>query len=383
MSTSGLIAVAHTMTPFYAVLDGSVRRHKKASATNPGSTSNGAAWSHNGLYLAIAHAFVPRLRVYSAADWTLQAGTPSLGGEARSVDFSPNNNFLAVAYSSSPNLAILNTADWTTVAGTPTIPGIAYSCRFNAAGTLLAVGHANSTAQTLTVINTSDWSVAQSLTLSNAGLGVSWSPDGSMLAASHNDGKRLTVFNTADWTVISATPDLAAIGTAHSCSFSPDGTTLAIAHGSGSRLTVLNVADWSVVTGTINPGGLGYSVDYAPDNRLAIAFDAFPWIMVLDKLGQNVLWEPGYLAGSPRGVRWSQMPLAGSLSGTVLNELEAPVQREVFAVRDSTKDVVATGLSDATTGAFSLSVPTSDGHTVLMKETAGRVKSLGGGVLPI
>lgn len=106
------------------------------------------------------------------------------------------------------------------------------------------------------------------LDLPGVGNGVSWSPDGGLLFATHAGGDGLTVVDTATHEVQAGWPTLPYTG--RGSSVSPDGTKLAIANGTvnfgvDSGFTVIDLATKAVESGWPIATDNGYDVAWSPD----------------------------------------------------------------------------------------------------------------------
>ena len=75
-----------------------------------------------------------------------------------------------------------------------------------------------------------------------------FSPDGTLLAVSHNSSPYITIYNTSTWAKL-ANPSTLPTGNATGCAFSPYGSLLAVAHYSSPYITVYNTSTWAAESG--------------------------------------------------------------------------------------------------------------------------------------
>jgi WD40 repeat protein len=102
---------------------------------------------------------------------------------------------------------------------------------------------------------------------------LSYSPNGSLLAAGFGEGGCARVYNTGTWDVVSTFTPLP--NDCYFLKFSPDGTQLAVTYGSSSganSLIVYSTADWSVLTEKAASVGQFVNVEFLADSsRLLVA----------------------------------------------------------------------------------------------------------------
>ena len=223
-------------------------------ATLPSNIGNGASWSPDNRYLAIAHQTTPFVAIY---DW--DSGSPVKidnpgtmpTGTGNGASWSPDGRYLAIAHLVTPFVTIY---DWDT--GSPV--------KIDNPATLPP----------------------------NTGLGAAWSPDGRYLAVTHSSSPFVTIY---DWDSGSPVkidnPAILPAGDGNGASWSPVGRYLAIAHTTTPCVTIY---DWNtgspvkIDNPAILPANTGNDASWSPDGRyLAIAHSTSPFVTIYDGYGYN------------------------------------------------------------------------------------------------
>ncbi len=207
-------------------------------------TAGGAQESNVGLFVS-----------YSVGDWTLLPdASPMPSGDVESIAYNPVGTILAVGKSASPTIDIYDAATLTAIPGPPEPAGVVNYVIFNKAGTLLAFASGSN----VYIYNTSDWSLATTLTLPDVAEVLDFNYAGTLLAvgvSGFGGHDYLHIYNTSTWLPISGptSGDLPE-GWVYALDFSPDDALLAVGNHFGSirNLTIYNTATW----GTIIPTGV-------------------------------------------------------------------------------------------------------------------------------
>ena len=368
---SGNVAYAPIYSRIFQRLDNTYLTESAASlAYNPAGTK-----------LAAARSSSPYFRLLDGETLASESGLPALPGVVRDFAWSPDGTRLAIAHENSKRWSLLDVAakslitvsrDYTGWA----INGIAYSPD----GTKIAVSGFDF--GKLEILNAADGTLLQTLTNRSGGIGqgCAWSPDGSMVVQGHNASPGMTVWETTGWTQVAAAPSLGT--TATRMSWSPDGAYIAFCLAASPWFRVVRVSDWSIVSGTFAPGIATQDVAYSPLGEIALAYNAAPYSRVLSADGTTTTWTPSPLMVAPTRVAWSPAAALKSIGGTVVDDNDAPIVRELLLMHGATKAIVGSTTS-AADGSYSIDTPYSDGHTVLLVESTGRVQALGGGLIPL
>lgn len=196
------------------------------------------------------------------------------------LSFSHDGSYLAVAHAASPYLSIYKQSGlvFSKLANPSSIPDAAGKCvAFNHDSSLLVIGHAAS--PYVTVYSRSGDTFTKLSALPSPPTGavnaVTFSPDGSLLAVSGSGAKMVSVYSVAG-TTFTKLPDLPSLpgGTAQDAAFSPDGLHFAIGSSlspylvlyavSGETFTLLPAQTWM-------PAATGNAVKFSPNSgHLAI-----------------------------------------------------------------------------------------------------------------
>src|SRR3989344_3887844 len=173
----------------------------------PTGTGNGASFSPDNTYLAIAHACTPYVTIYkrSGDTFTKLANPATLPtGIGKGASFSPDNTYLAISHDSTPYVTIYRRSGdtFTKLANPATLP-------------------------------------------TGIGKGASFSPDNTYLAIAHTLSPNVTIYKgSGDTFTKLANPATLPIGTGNGASFSPDNTYLAIAHTLSPNVTIYKGSGW-------------------------------------------------------------------------------------------------------------------------------------------
>lgn len=219
--------------------------------TPPSGTGVDCRFSPNGAYLAVTYGASPYLVVYDTSTWsavTLSSGLPN--APIGVIGWSPDSSMLAVTNTTtSPYLTIYNSADWSKVNFTPA--GACQCAAFSPDGTRLFLGTpSDSTAGTVRVYNTADWSLT---TIGFTQMGgptndVCYSPDGTLIAIAHKNGTQLSVYDVTGATWVKKTLSVNPTSESRGVSFSPDGSLLAVSMLPTPYFRLYRVSDWGVET---------------------------------------------------------------------------------------------------------------------------------------
>ncbi|MFC3662920.1 WD40 domain-containing protein [Modicisalibacter luteus] len=149
--------------------------------------------------------------------------------------------------------------------------------QFSPDGSLLAMTHdAGTTTKYVMVQSTADWSQVADLATDGFVEAIAFSADGSLLAVT-TTASHLYVFNTADWTqVVDIT--LMAGSQANALAFSPDGTMLAVGIYDPA-ITLYETSGWTLVAGTptLASGDYVTAITFSPDGKqLAVGHSSSP-----------------------------------------------------------------------------------------------------------
>lgn len=238
------------------------------------------------------------------------------------MDRSPDGSKIAVGHSGSPYLTVFNTSNWSTVTLGTAVGSSVSGVAFSPSGGHLAVGI--SSYPYICVYETATWTKITALSpMGGNGAALAWSPDGSTLVAVYFGGANLTAYRTDTWAVLTGTPSLPAAG--KGVSFSPDGTHVLVTHA------------------VVAPGGPTFS-----------AYKRSDWSLDLTYL--SALRASSYSDSHTACNVETYTSAARFLRGTVRDDAGDPAARVVRVYRRSDAALVATTVSDATTGEYEISV---------------------------
>ena len=163
-----------------------------------------------------------------------------------------------IANSSSNTVSVINTA---TNAVTATIAVGANPNGVSVSPDGSKVYVANKTGNSLTVLNTATNGVTATVTVESNPYGISVSPDGSKVYVANEGSNSVSVINTVTNSVIANV----AVGTApYGISVSPDGSKVYVANKVSNNVSVINTTTNSV-TATVAVGSFPYGISVSPD----------------------------------------------------------------------------------------------------------------------
>ena len=94
--------------------------------------------------------------------------------------------------------------------------------------------------------------------------GVSYSPDGAILASTAKDGS-LKLYASSTFEEVAT---VAFSGGAMGCAFSPDGTSIAVPlHRDSDALAIVDTGSWSIRNSGLGTAGLNICVTWSPDGQ--------------------------------------------------------------------------------------------------------------------
>lgn len=282
MLTDGSAYLQSSYPALYAVVGAIFDPVKLTNpTTNPTAQGNGAAYSADSTYLAIAHTTSPFLSIYkrSGDSYTKLANPGTLPtGNGGGAAFSADGVYLAVAHDVSPFISIYKRAGdvFTKLANPATLPtSTGNDAAFSSDGTYLAVAHSAGGGRAVTIYKRSGdvfTKLADPDVLpSGNGFSVVFSPDTNYLILGGTGSTTLTAYKrTGD--AFAKLPDLSGLptGIPCTCAYSADGVYLA-APGSSNSATVLSIYKQTgdSFTKLSDPSGLpttgNYSVAFSPD----------------------------------------------------------------------------------------------------------------------
>ena len=213
----------------------------------PVALTNGAAFSPDGVYLAVAVNASPYVTIYKrSGDAFVKLSNPGTlpTGAARAVAFSPDGTYLSVAHFTSPFVTIYKrSGDTFTKLANPSLlpPDTGRGIAFSPSGEYLVVGH--STTPFVTIYKRAGDTfrkLANPDTMpTGAGYGVSFSSDNSYLAVSHDTTPYVTVYKRAGDTFMKLdNPSDLPSSNGRAATFSNSGLYLAVGHNSSPYVTM-------------------------------------------------------------------------------------------------------------------------------------------------
>lgn len=248
----------------------------------PTGVVNAAAFSPDGVYLAVAHATSPFVTIYKRNGNALtKLANPSTlpAGRGRGIGFSPDGVYLAVAHDTTPFLTIYKRSGdtFTKLANPSTLPANSGTgISFSPDGLYLAVSNATSSPFFAVYRRTGDAFAKMAdpslLPTGENGRAVSFSPDSRYLAvavASASSGG-LWVYRCEDSSLTRITSITAVLS---DVTFDKKGEHL---YGAGSAAPYVRAFRWNNevldeidLTGEA-AAGAGYGISVTPENRYAV-----------------------------------------------------------------------------------------------------------------
>ena len=287
------LAVAHSTTPFITIYkrSGDVFTKLDNPAELPAGIGRGCAFSADGVYLAVAHATTPFITIYKrSGDTFIKLANPGTlpTGNGKGCAFSADGVYLAVVCEVSPYITIYKrSGDVFNALGDPaTIPtGIGWGCAFSADGVYLAVAH--DTTPFITIYKRSGDTFTKlddpSALPTGIGHGCAFSADNLYLSVTHSTTPFVTNYKrSGDTFSIRTQPDTLPAGNAYGCAFSADGVYLAVAHNTIPFISIY-IHSGETFTKFTNPGTLpagdGRSCAFSVDGvSVAVAHYVTPFI---------------------------------------------------------------------------------------------------------
>lgn len=243
------LAFVTQIGPYPTVYDTSTWAQVALSTVSSG-TGVDCRFSPNGAYLAVTYTASPYLRVYDTSTWTAVTLSSGLPNEPIGVvGWSPNSAMLAVTNTTtSPYVTIYNTSDWSKVSFTA--GGTSQCAAFSPDGARLFLGTPGDTSGTVRVYNTADWSLTTIGLTSMSGPtnDVCYSPDGTLIAIAHKNGTQLSVYDVTGATWVKKTLSVNPTSESRGVSFSPDGALLAVSMLPSPYVRIYRTSDWGVET---------------------------------------------------------------------------------------------------------------------------------------
>jgi len=293
-----------------------------APAVLPASTGNKCAWSHDNVYLAVAHNNTPFLTIYKMTDGVPVALVTPLSAlpasTAHDVAWSNDDGHLAVAHATAPYITVYSRSGdaFTKLdnpATTPTTTAVSVEWANNGSFDFLA-----------TMQGTTPWINAYKLDAgvltriatpadlpTGTGYDASWVPGGSYLAVANSLSPYLRLYSFDGTTLTKEADPTPAILEAHKqIEFSPDGLKLAVAGFSGTTLTYTRSG--AVLTAyspeTLKHGSALQAVCWKSDgNYMLVAGNPVPYIR-LYKVRNGIAYHTDAItapAGTGNGCSWS------------------------------------------------------------------------------
>lgn len=322
-----------------------------------GTTTYGVSFADN--LVAVAHYGGGGLNVFdtSAATWTELPGAPNPNNEGAVCAFSPNGRYLAFASRAyAPYLSVYDKLNgWVPLLVEQPGKNI-HGLAFKPDGSELAMtlNGADASGSLLRIMDTETWQMKSDIPAIPSGIGyrIAYSPEGKYLALTQQYSPYVRVYDTETWSQLTLGGTLSYTG--QGVSFSGDGKYLAVAQSGAPGVIVFNTRDWSVADFPALPAAL--RVAFSGEGEiLAVGLNTSPYL----KVYASGSWEEQTFAGvsmifsAPTCVEFSD-PLLASLHGEIRDINGDPAARTVRAYRRSDGALVATALSDAATGAYSM-----------------------------
>lgn len=271
----------------------------------PTSDARNIRYSPDGSKLAVGLGGFPYFAVIDVPTWAFVSGTPSLPSVGQEMSFSPDGSMLAVPHVGSPYVTIFETDTWTKVSGPQMLTGDKFTCSFSPDGEYLAIGSSSGTY--LVIVRPSNWTEVTSVPQPGSQVNsVAFSPDGATLVVA--EATNLVIMNTSDWSVAQEVTISAAVH----LRFNSDGSRLAMAILGSPAVRVLDTSSWTELSGTPTISATGVGVDWSPDDKyLCVATRANTRLLVYDASTWNSVYYDPSFAGNPEDCAFS--PLGGHL----------------------------------------------------------------------
>jgi len=273
--------------------------------TVPGLAGSGEKchFSPDVSLLAVAVGASQAIQVLTTSNWSLDSGWPTSHPDwGHGVRFSPDGAWLLLSYRTGGQITVINT-ETKQVETTFTIDGGQGVFDFSPTDNYLAVAHGSG--KRLTIFDTSNpdpsgWSIIPDTpTLPWTGLSVAFSKDGKWLVATHSDHvKPVTVVDTSDWTVAASLLEQEE-GLATACVFSNDSSRLFIGGQQSNTLHIfdssdLNPENWSIIPNTFLPNNWVRVVGIDPDDEyLTVGTNAGESVWIVEPESWLPTWWNG------------------------------------------------------------------------------------------
>jgi len=246
------IAITSVITPFLSIYKDPNFTSSPLSFTIPTSYCSRCSWSSDSIYLAVGLNADPRMLIYkrSGDTFTQLATVPNATswGQINDVAFDPTDTYLSVCGTSGGLKILKRSGDtFTNIANPYTGPYVTRSTAWSPDSKYVALGLPSLHDGIRVYKRTGDTfsSVTIDALVANAwGYGVSFNPDGTLLAVAHSFSPFITLYSvdsdTDTFTKLSAPSDLPGQN-AYGCAFDKTGTYLAVIADGSSNSVVYSV----------------------------------------------------------------------------------------------------------------------------------------------
>jgi len=313
----------------------------------------------------IAHYTSPGISLYDLSGEVFEKQTLpiSLGRNSNTGFLTPDGEKYFAAVQNLP-VSAYSTASWADITAQYDFPSVAvHGMDISPDGRYLAMGLASvSSGSSLCIIDLATGEQLQGVLSIAAGTSYRcrFSPNGRLLAVTHNSLIGLYVYDVQTWQQI---PGISVGAVCYGLDFSPDGQYLALAGRNMQGLIVYRVSDWSRIDNLPAQGNL-YTVRFSPDAvMLAIGASSTPYVRVMDvktwqmlpalQLVETILLQVTAVAFTA--------PQLGTVSGAIHDIDGNPAARQVRAYRRSDGMLVGRATSDATSGEYSIRLVKAQG----------------------